>query len=324
MHGSEGQEREAGRREEIPLISSPGGNVTPFTPRRGGGVFSPAPGQRPPFLGHGAGLRRCHYPDVLSGSVECDWFEVITENFLGAGGRARRILFSIRERFPVVLHGVSLSIGGCDPIRGDYLEALRGLASELEPPWISDHLCFTSARGHNSHDLLPLPYTEESLAHVERRVLQVQDFLGRAIALENASSYVTFLHSTLSEWEFLAELAARTGCGILLDLNNLDVSCHNHGWERESYLQGIPPGSVWQFHLAGPSEMGPLLIDTHDHPVPDRVWELYRRAVRRFGAVSSLVEWDDKIPEWSVLSAERQKAARLMDEELRRGPGDPS
>jgi uncharacterized protein (UPF0276 family) len=271
---------------------------------------------RPRFLGHGVGLRRDHYQDVLHGPVACDWFEVITENFLGVGGRARRILFEVRERFPVVLHGVSLSIGGFDPLDTSYLDKLRDLARDLSTPWVSDHLCFTSARGHNSHDLLPLPYTKEALDHVSERVLRVQDHLGREIALENPSSYVTYAQSEMAEWEFLARLSRRTGCGILLDVNNIDVSCHNHGWDRDQYLAGIPPEAVWQFHLAGPSESPPLLLDTHDHPVPERVWALFRKAVARFGEVSTLIEWDDNIPEWSVLQAERDRAATLMAEEL--------
>ena len=280
--------------------------------RRAEEVLTPAP-----FLGHGIGLRREHYPAVLAGEAACDWFEAISENYMDVGGRAREILLAVRERYPMTLHGVSLGIGGTDPIDEGYLASLKSLAADVEPAWVSDHLCWTSVGGHASHDLLPLPYTEESLANVVARVAHVQERLGRTLVLENVSSYVGYRISTMPEWEFVAEVARRSGCGLLLDVNNVYVSAANHGFDPREYLRAIPAGSVWQFHLAGPSEMGPLLVDTHDHPVLPEVWELYREAVGRFGEVSSLVEWDDRIPELPVLLAERDKAAAIAAEARR-------
>ena len=274
---------------------------------------------RAPFLGHGLGLRREHYAAILAGEPAGDWLEAISENYLAVGGRARAILRALRERYPMTLHGVSLGIGGTDPIDEGYLDALKALAAEVEPAWVSDHLCWTSVGGHTSHDLLPLPYTEESLANVVSRVAHVQERLGRILVLENVSSYVGYRVSTMPEWEFVAEVARRSGCGLLFDLNNVFVSASNHGFDPRTYLAAIPPESVWQFHLAGPSEMGPLLVDTHDHPVRPEVWELYREAVARFGEVSSLVEWDDHIPELAVVRAERDKAAAIAAEVRAKG-----
>jgi len=276
---------------------------------------------RRPFLGHGIGLRREHYAAVLAGEAACDWFEAISENYMGVGGRARKVLLGVRARFPMTLHGVSLGIGDTDPLDEGYLDALAALARDVEPAWVSDHLCFTRAGGRASHDLLPQPYTEEALANVVARVQRVQERLGRALVLENVSSYVRYRASTIPESEFLAEVARRSGCGLLLDVNNVWVSATNHGLDPRAYLEAIPRESVWQFHLAGPSEAGPLLVDTHDHPVRPEVWELYRQAVRRFGDVSSLVEWDDRIPEIGVVLAERDKAAAIAAEE-RRGEDD--
>jgi len=277
--------------------------------RPGEEVLTPAP-----FLGHGIGLRREHYAEILAGEVACDWFEAISENYMAVGGRARKVLLAVRGRYPVTLHGVSLGIGSTDPLDEGYLESLDRLAADVEPAWISDHLCWTGVEGRTSHDLLPLPYTEEALAHVTERVLRVQDRLGRPLVLENVSSYVTWRTSTIPEEEFLAELVRRSGCGLLLDVNNVFVSATNHGGDPRRWLAAIPQGSVWQIHLAGPSEAGSLLVDTHDNPVRPEVWELYREAVRRFGEVSSLVEWDDRIPEIGVVLAERDKAAAIAAE----------
>jgi len=271
---------------------------------------------RAPFLGHGLGLRREHYAAILAGEPAGDWLEAISENYMGVGGRARAVLLAVRERYPMTLHGVSLGIGGTDPIDEGYLDALKALAAEVEPAWVSDHLCWTGVGGRTSHDLLPLPYTEESLANVVSRVAHVQERLGRILVLENVSSYVGYRVSTMPEWEFVAEVARRSGCGLLFDVNNVFVSATNHGFDPRTWLAAIPTESVWQFHLAGPSEMGPLLVDTHDHPVRPEVWELYREAVRRFGEASSLVEWDDHIPELAVVRAERDKAAAIAREIL--------
>jgi uncharacterized protein (UPF0276 family) len=263
---------------------------------------------RPPFIGHGVGLRRDHFQHVLEHETSSDWFEIISENFMRIGGRGRAVLDEVRARYPIVLHGVSLSIGSTDPLDRRYLDDLAALAESVEPMWVSDHLCWTGVGGRNAHDLLPLPYTEDALAHVVDRVRRVQDRLKRRIALENVSSYLSYHLSEMPEWEFLARVAEGADCGILLDVNNIFVSAHNHRFDARTYLEGIPVERVWQFHLAGHSKLGELLLDTHDHEVPDGVWALYEDAVKRFAPVSTLIEWDDKIPEWSGLEAERDQA----------------
>ncbi len=268
---------------------------------------------RPAYLGHGVGLRREHHDEVLLDAGATDWFEVISENFMAVGGRPRAILHAVRRERPVVLHGVSLSIGTSDPLDERYLADLAALAAEIEPAWVSDHLCWTGVGGRNAHDLLPLPYTEEALAHVVERVGRVQDRLKRRIALENVSSYVAYRISEMPEWEFLAEVARRADCGILLDVNNVYVSSVNHRFDPLEYLAGVPVERVWQLHLAGHSTVGELLLDTHDHPVPDPVWRLYDEVVRRFGAVSTLVEWDDKLPSYAGLLDERRQAAERQE-----------
>ncbi len=264
---------------------------------------------RPPFLGHGVGLRRPHHDTVLDGPAGVDWFEVISENFMQVGGLARSILERVRERYPVVLHGVSLSIGSTDPLDEGYLDGLGALAREVEPAWVSDHLCWTGVGGRNAHDLLPLPFTEETLRHVVSRVKRVQERLKRRIALENVSSYVSWNLSEMPEAEFLARVAGEADCGILLDVNNVYVSAVNHGFDPGAYLRAIPAERVWQLHLAGHSRHGPLLLDTHDHPVPAPVWDLYEEALSLFGEISTLVEWDDDIPPFDVLKAQRDEAA---------------
>jgi uncharacterized protein (UPF0276 family) len=218
-------------------------------------------------------------------------------------------LRAARERHPVVLHGVSMSLGSMDPLDDRYLEALAALAREVQPAWISDHLCWSSFGGHSAHDLWPLPYTEEALEHVAARIARVQERLGRRILVENVSSYVTFRHSTLSEWEFLAALAERADCGLLLDINNVFVSARNHGFDPIAFIDGVPPARVGQYHLAGHSDKGTHLLDTHDHPVCDEVWALFRHAVRRLGAHATLLERDDDIPSLDELCAEARRAA---------------
>jgi hypothetical protein len=267
--------------------------------------------------GFGLGLRTPHYEAMLSEPRGIDWLEVITENYLVPGGKPLHYLDRIRERFPLVMHGVSLSIGGTDPLDMDYLAEVRGLAARIEPHWISDHLCWTGVEGRNLHDLLPLPYTEEALASVADRVSQVQDALGRQILLENVSSYLTFHASEMTEWEFLREVAQRADCAILLDLNNIYVSSVNHGFDPLAYLDAMPAARVRQFHLAGHSDMGGHLIDTHDHPIIEPVWNLYRAALGRFGAVPTMIERDDDIPELPQLIAELDIARTIAGESTR-------
>ena len=261
------------------------------------------------FIGHGVGMRPKHFGRYLAEKPPVDWLEVISENFMIKGGRPTVVLDKVRQDVPVVLHGVSLSIGSVDPLNQSYLRELRELADRVQPAWVSDHLCWGSHGGRYAHDLLPLPYTEETLAHVVQRVKVVQDVLRRQILLENVSSYVSFADSSMPEWEFLSRVAAGADCGILLDINNIYVNARNHGFDPLSYVNGVTVERVGQFHLAGHTDKGAYLLDTHDHPVIDPVWDLYAQAVRRFGRVSSLIEWDDHIPDLEVLVAERNKAA---------------
>ena len=273
---------------------------------------------RRPFLGFGLGLRPEHYAAVLETRPAVDWFEVISENYLVDGGKPLHFLDRIREHYPMVMHGVSLSIGSSDPLDLDYLAGLKRLAGRIQPEWVSDHLCWTGIDGRNLHDLLPLPYTEEAIAHVAGRVSRVQDYLGRRILLENVSSYVTYTDSRVPEWEFLTAVAERADCWILLDVNNVHVSAHNHGFDALDYLGGVPSERVRQIHLAGHSHNGSLLIDTHDHPVPDPVWELYVEAIARLGPVSTMIERDDDIPPLAVLLDELARARALATSTDRR------
>jgi hypothetical protein len=272
------------------------------------------------FLGHGVGLRTNHFPQVTSGAARgrVDFFEVISENFLVPGGRPLAVLEKVRQDFPVLLHGVSLSIGASDRLNIGYLKKLRELADRFSPAWVSDHLCWGSAGGSYAHDLLPLPFSEEALGLVVARVRQVQELLGRQILLENVSSYLTFRGPQLSEWEFLAEVAERADCGILLDVNNIYVSARTHGFSPQAYLEGIPVERVGQIHLAGHQDRGSYLFDSHDGPVIDPVWALYRDAVARFGEVSTLIEWDEQIPSFARLARESQRSRRHMERALRR------
>ena len=271
-----------------------------------------------PSLGFGLGLRVDHYQAILADKPRIDWFEALTENYLIPGGKPLHYLMRIRERYPMVLHGVSMSIGSTQPLDRGYLTQLKALAARVEPAWISDHLCWTGIAGRNMHDLLPLPYTEEALANVVERVRTVQDVLGRRILLENVSSYVTYRDSQLSEWEFLREVAQRADCLLLLDVNNIYVSSVNHEFDPLDYLQAIPVDRVQQIHLAGHENHGDYLIDTHDHPVSDPVWELYDAAVRRFGSVSTMIERDDNIPPLEELCSELDAARQLAERALAR------
>lgn len=265
-----------------------------------------------PDLGFGLGLRTVHFGHILEHAPEVDWFEIISENFMDSRGRPRHVLRQIAERYPVVMHGVSLSIGSTDPLNPAYLKKLKDLAAEIGAVWISDHLCWTGVASRNSHDLLPMLLTEESLKHVAARVGAVQDILERPLVLENPSTYVGFTGSTMPEWEFLARLTDLTGCGLLLDVNNVHVSAFNHDDSPETYLDAIPAERVVQIHLAGHTDCGTHLIDTHDHPVLEKVWDLYRRFIRRSGPVSTLVEWDAAIPPFPELHAEVLKAKTVL------------
>ena len=264
-----------------------------------------------PALGFGLGLRTDHYEAILQESPRVDWFEALSENYMVGGGRPLRWLDRIRERYPVVLHGVSLSIGSTAPLDRAHLIQLKALAERIQPAWISDHLCWTGIAGRNLHDLMPLPHTEEAVHHIAARVREVQDFLGRRILLENVSSYVDFVDSALPEWEFLKAVAEQADCLILLDVNNIYVNSQNHGFDPLSYLRAVPARRVQQIHLAGHSRNGELLIDTHDHPVPEPVWALYAEAVRRFGAVATMVERDDRIPPLAELVLELDRARAI-------------
>ncbi len=263
------------------------------------------------FLGFGLGLRPQHYPYILQHRPHVDWFEAITEDYLVAGGKPLYYLNQIRAHYQLVMHGVSLSIGSCDPLNKDYLKKVKALADKIQPAWISDHLCWTGVHGLNMHDLLPLPYTEEALKHVVERVKQVQDFLGRQILLENVSSYIEYRDSQVKEWEFLTAIAEQADCFILLDINNIYVSSVNHHFDPLDYLAAIPVHRVRQFHLAGHKNCGDYIIDTHDAAIIDAVWSLYGAAVRRFGKISTMIERDDNIPEFPVLFAELQVAKEL-------------
>jgi len=261
-----------------------------------------------PFIGFGLGLRVDHYEAILADRPPVDWFEVLTENYLVPGGKPLNYLMRIRERYPVAMHGVSLSIGSTAPLDREYLRQVKALAARLEPEWVSDHLCWTGVAGRNTHDLLPLPYTREAVDHVVARVRTVQEVLERRILLENVSSYVSFRDSPLTEWEFLAEIAERADCLILLDVNNIYVSAVNHEFDPLEYLKAIPPARVQQIHLAGHEDHGDYLVDTHDHPVRDEVWELYASALRRLGPVSTMIERDDHIPPLAELCVELEQA----------------
>lgn len=270
---------------------------------------------RPP-LGFGLGLRVDHYDAILSQRPAVDWLEALTENYLVPGGKPLHYLMRIRERYPVVLHGVSLSIGSTHPLDRQYLSQVKALAARVEPEWISDHLCWTGVAGRNLHDLLPLPYTDEALRNVVERVRIVQDILERRILLENVSSYVSFRDSRLTEWEFLEAVAAESDCLILLDVNNIYVSSVNHEFDPHDYLNAMPAERVQQIHLAGHEDHGDYLIDTHDHPVPDPVWDLYRAAVRRFGNVSTMIERDANIPPLEELCTELAAARTVAAQAL--------
>jgi uncharacterized protein (UPF0276 family) len=276
-----------------------------------------------PNLGLGLGLRRPHYDDVMAGRSKAQWFEVITENHMGLGpkkeGRPNLVLEKVRQNYPVVFHGVSLSLGGTEPLNKKYLKHLKLLVSEFEPAWVSDHLCWTGALGENLHDLLPLPYTFEAAKWVAERISQVQDFLGRRILIENVSSYMNYSASQMQEWEFLTEVSRRSDCALLLDINNVFVSSQNHDFDPTQYINGIPTDRVAQIHMAGHTKRGALLVDTHDQPICEDVFDLYRYFVDRHGPRSTMIEWDAQIPSLSELEAELSRL-KIYTKEKKNAP----
>ena len=273
--------------------------------------------ENPPFLGFGLGLRTDHYNAILESKPKVDWFEALSENYMIAGGKPLHYLDRIRADYPVVMHGVSLSIGSTTAFDQDYLRDLKKLADRIEPAWISDHLCWTGVHGQNMHDLLPLPYTEETAKHLVERVKIVQDYLGRQILLENVSSYASYLDSSMAEWEFISQISNEADCLLLLDVNNIYVSSYNHNFDAKTFIDGVPAQRVQQIHLAGHQNNGDYIIDTHDAPVIDPVWDLYGYAISQLGQVSTMIERDDHIPELDVLVQELQIARNIAAKTLK-------
>lgn len=269
-----------------------------------------------PFLGFGLGLRSEHYTHVIEHQPDVDWFEIISENYMVPGGKPLAYLDRIRQDYPMVMHGVSMSIGSTDPLNYDYLDLLKTLIERVQPAWFSDHLCWTSVNHTNSHDLLPLPYNESCIQHLVERIDTVQTYLGQPMLIENLSSYVTYQQSEMSEWDFINEICRRSGCYLLLDINNIFVSANNHHFDPRTYVDAIDSDKVMQFHLAGHSYQGELIIDTHDHDVCDPVWELYAHALKRFGAVSTMIERDDDIPPFPQLREELATAEQIAHDTL--------
>jgi uncharacterized protein (UPF0276 family) len=271
-----------------------------------------------PNLGFGVGLRTVHFGHVLEKKPKVDWFEIVSENFMDTGGRPMWVLDQVAERYPIVMHGVSMSIGTVDPVDREYLRKLKELAKRVDARWVSDHLCWCGVAGRNMHDLLPLPYSEECLAHCIARVKTVQEILERPLVLENPSSYVEFRSSSMTEWEFLARLAEEADCGLLLDVNNVYVSSFNHAFDPFEYIEGIPAERVAYYHLAGHTNKGTHIVDTHSDHAIEEVWKLYERACEMSGGRSTLYEWDEDIPAFPVVHAEAMKAKKRCEKALAR------
>jgi uncharacterized protein len=267
--------------------------------------------EKPPYLGFGLGLRPQHYSEILEGNPKVDWFEIISENYMVPGGRPLTMLEKIRARYPIVMHGVSLSVASAAPLDLEYLAGVKRLAARTEPAWVSDHLCWTGVHGYNLHGLLPVPYTQEALEHVVPRLHKVQEVLGRPLAIENVSSYVSYARADMTEWEFLTALVRRTGCQLLFDVNNVFVGAFNHGYDPLAFIHGVPQEAVVQFHLAGHTDMGTYVIDTHDHPIRPEVWDLFQASAKRFGPISTMIERDANIPPLAELVAELDQARRI-------------
>lgn len=293
-------------------------------------------GLKQAFLGYGLGLRPEYYDTILETKPAVDWFEIISENYMVDGGKPLHYLDAIRADYPMVMHGVSLSIGSTDPLDWNYLKQLKQLIQRVEPAWVSDHVCWATQGGHNLHDLLPLPCTEETTRHVAERMAQVQDFLGQRILLENASTYLNFADAEMTEWEFYREVVERSDCLMLLDINNIYVCARNHNFDPHTYLMHMPPERVQQIHVAGHSDYGDYVVDTHDHPVCDPVWDLFAQGVKHLGPVSAMIERDDRFPPFAELMAELetmraiaanvggQEDAQLKDTQLKEATACPA
>lgn len=264
-----------------------------------------------PELGTGIGLRTVHYGEILERRPEVDWFEILSENYMQTEGRPLRIVEEIAERYPTAMHGVSMSIGSTDPLDFDYLRELKALRDRTRARWVSDHLCWTGVAGRNTHDLLPMPFTDDAVRHVATRVRQVQDYLEAPLVLENPSTYAEFRSSTMTDSEFLAAVAIEADCGVLLDVNNVYVSAKNHGFDARDWLGSVPYDRVVQIHVAGHSDHGTHVIDTHLGPVPDPVWDLFALAHARCAGASVLVEWDAEIPPLDDVLKEARRAKEL-------------
>ena len=264
-----------------------------------------------PYLGFGMGLRTCYFEQILTEQPAVDWFEIISENYFVSGGKPWHYLSQIKEQYPIVMHGVSMSIGSTDALNFDYLKQLKNTIERVNPMWVSDHICFSALGEFNSHDLLPMPYTEEALDHLTQRISQVQDYLERPMIFENVSSYLTYKQSHMTEWEFLAQLHKQTGCQFLLDINNVYVSARNHGFSAMEYLNALPKQSIAQIHLAGHQDCESHIIDTHDQPVCDAVWSLFSQFSKQLPAISTMIERDDNFPPLSALLSELEQAKAL-------------
>lgn len=269
-----------------------------------------------PDLGIGVGLRTVHYQHILDEQPAVDWFEIISENFMSTRGRPLYILDQVAERYPIAMHGVAMSLGSTDDLDMEFLKRLKAVVDRIDPAWVGDHVCWTGVAGRNSHDLLPMPYNEQSLAHIVERINIVQDYLGRRLVLENPSTYMTFKQSTMSEQQFIAQMANDADCGLLLDVNNVYVSCRNHGWDAMQYLEGFPFDRVVQIHLAGHTDKGTHCLDTHDGPVIDEVWQLYKKVQQQAGNRATLLEWDDSIPDFQTVHDEALRARAFRDEPI--------
>jgi uncharacterized protein (UPF0276 family) len=265
----------------------------------------------PPVLGHGLGIRPSHWEKILEGGHDLDWFEIISENFMDTEGKPLALLEKARKDYSIVCHGVSMSIGSVDPLNQNYLKKLKALFDRIQPAWFSDHLCWTGVNQLNTHDLLPLPQTPTVVEHIVNRIDEVQNYMGRKMLIENVSSYVSFKESTMTEWDFISDIAKRSGCGILLDINNIYVNAFNHGFNALDYLEGVPAQYVSQFHLAGHTNNGTYLVDTHSAKMLDATWDLYRLALQKFKHVPTMVEWDAEIPTFDVLLSEINRAKEI-------------